>query len=293
MPEKLILPNGTSLEGLYVSEQSSCHNDRSFLIDELSVAIDERLLYPVDEETRTPHLIRIFDEGSYKYGQYSCKEDYDHSWYYSSSPDLKDPGGKAVRNSMGQVIPRRIHKIKNSRFGGLVWLPHTNTEKFVATIAGITGVASRWAVDVRRPDNDLLVYLDDTEFEFLTDKKRFHRQEALKDSQANRNRNVIGLFLVSYAIERGVRGIISDKLIDQFLNTEDEINRKMIGNFILKSAITENVSQLNINHSALKAKGLVRPDAFNPSIAVWKYIKKAKLPDYYSAMTEKLLKSAA
>ena len=167
MPEKLILPNGTSLEDLSLSTESSCHNDRSFLIDELPITIDERLLYPVDEETRTPHLIRIFDEGSYKYGQYSCKEDYDHSWYYSSSPDLKDPGGKAVRNSMGQVIPRRIHKIKNSRFGGLVWLPHTNTEKFVATIAGITGVASRWAVDVRRPDNDLLVYLDDTEFEFI------------------------------------------------------------------------------------------------------------------------------
>lgn len=292
MPGKLYIPSGTSPEGLPVSDSSSCHDDRSFLINKLTDPDDGRLTYPIDEDIMMPHLVRIFTEASKRIGQYCIKENYDHSWYYRLHPDLRDLGGRAVRHSMGQVIPVRIHELKNTKFGRLAWLPHTNTEKFEAAVKGITGVASRWAVDVRRPDNNLLVRLDDEEFSYLTDKKRFHRQEATNDSQANRLRNEIGLFFVSYAIERGIRGTISDKLIDQFLNTEDEVNRKVLGNFILKAAITENVSHLDSEHATLKRKGLVRPNAHNPSFAVWKFVKKAKLPDYYSTMTEKLLLSA-
>ena len=119
MPEKLYIPSGTSPEGPPVSKLSSCRDDRSFLIDKLKDPADGRLIYPIDEDIMMPHLLRIFAEVSRRNEGYCVKENYDHSWYHRLHRDLRDPGGRAVRHTMGQVIPVWIHELKNARFGRL------------------------------------------------------------------------------------------------------------------------------------------------------------------------------
>jgi hypothetical protein len=252
----------------------------------------EGLTFPIDPETGLPHLVRVFydtgDEGLIT----DVEHNYDHSWFHKRASQLTDLGGKAVRLSMGQILPVSIHNEKNRRFCRIAWLPQNNDEKFEAVVKGVSGVVSRWAVDVRRPASNLLVRLDDVEFAYLTDPKRLHRDKALKDKAANDRRDDIASFLVQHAIERNLREVITDKVINQFLNTEDEKHRIELGNFILKEALTARVEPFISSYSELKKKGFVRPGAPPPITAVRKFITKSQLPDHYPLLTKRLLATA-
>ncbi|HXR50005.1 MAG TPA: hypothetical protein VN778_03180 [Verrucomicrobiae bacterium] len=252
----------------------------------------EGLTFPIDPETGLPHLVRVFygtgDEGLIT----DVEHNYDHSWFPKRAPQLTDLGGKAVQLSMGQILPVSIHNEKNRRFCRLSWLPKNDDEKFEAVVKGISSVVSRWAVDVRRPASNLLVRLDDAEFAFLTDPKRLHRDKALKDKAANDRRDDIASFLVQHAIERNLREVITDRVINRFLNSEDEKYRRELGNLILKEALTARVEPFISSYSELKKKGFVRPGALPPIIAVRKFITKSQLPEYYPLLTKKLLATA-
>lgn len=283
MAERFTPPGNLASRSAHLEAPASLAGSFSFIntLDPLN----EGLIYPVDEETGLPHLIRIFHEPDINDTVY----DYDHSWFHRLAPCLRDAGGQAVRASMGQLIPLDIHRIKNRRFSHMSWMPETDAEKFKVVVKGVSGVVSRWAVDVRRAEDDLLVHLDDAEYAYLTDRKRLFREKAFKDRPANLLRDSIGAFLVQYAIQQNVRDVVPNKFIECFLNTEDENQRKAMGNAILKLALTAEVEPIASTHSQLSKKGLVRPGALSPVVAVRKLIDKQRLPQFYPSLKKRLL----
>ncbi|MDL2341512.1 MAG: hypothetical protein QFB87_00330 [Patescibacteria group bacterium] len=242
-----------------------------------------KVMTPTCEVTGLPHPILIYNHPD---NRASGLANYDHSFFDRNDPALRDDAGLAVRMSRGQVLPMWLHRKKHERLSGPL-LPQTRDEKFAVAVKACAGVVSRWAIDLRRPDDDLLTYMDDTTFAYVTDYKRLHYEQALKPRGAIHREKIIGMFFLKYALEQDL-GHISPALVDEFLGTTSGNRKKEIGNFILNEALDVSLAPVLSMHRTLLDEGMVQPGRTKLRPAVSRMIKRGKLIDYYEPLEQKL-----
>lgn len=231
---------------------------------------------PTCEVSGLPHPTLLYDHPE---NRSSGLFNYDHSFFDRYDPALSDDAGLAVRMSRGQVLPMWLHRRKHDRLSGPV-LPRTRDQKFEVAVKACAGVVSRWAIDLRRPDDDLLTYMDDETFAYVTDAQRLHYEQALKPQGAVHREKIIGSFFMKYALEQDL-GHISTSLIEEFLRTGKESRKKEISNFILAEALDVSLAPVLTMHRILLVAGMVQSSRTKLRPAVTKMIKRGKLADYY------------
>lgn len=238
---------------------------------------------PTCEATGLPHPILIYD---HPFDRASGLANYDHTFFDRNDPALRDDAGLAVRMSRGQVLPMWLHRRKHERLSGPV-LPQTQEDKFTVAVKACAGVVSRWAVDLRRPDDDLLTYMDDKTFAYVTDNSRMHYEQALKPRGAVHREKIIGTFFLKYALEQDL-GHISEGLIDEFLGTKNVSRKKELGNFFINEALDVSLAPVLSMHRTLLDGGMVQPGRSKLRPAVSRMIRRGKLVDYFEPLEEKL-----
>ena len=241
------------------------------------------IVTPTCEITGLPHPVLIYDHPD---NRASGLTNYDHAFFDRMDPALQDDAGRAVRMSRGQMLPMWLHRLKHDRLIGPE-LPQTREEKFIVAAKACSGVVSRWAIDLRRPDDDLLVYMDNETFNYVTDASRMHIEQAHKPKGLIHRQRVIGSFFLKYALEQDL-GHISDSLINEFLSTADSLRKKEIGNLMLTDALSISLAPVLSIHRTLQTEGMVQPHNNKLMPAVRQIVRKQKLVDYYEPLAEKL-----
>jgi hypothetical protein len=155
-------------------------------------------------------------------------------------------------------------------------------------VKACSGMVSRWALDTRRPEDNMLVYMDDETFAKATDKKVLCTERVYYDRPATYRRQIFGHFFLRYAIAKGLDGI-SPSTVDQFLDTKDNLRKRELGNLILKEALRTQIEPMMPLHSQMVRQGNVqqgKPESVVTSIR--KLIPQETLPLYYPILTKSL-----
>ena len=259
------------------------------------------IVTPTDYETGLPHVILPYESSN---GTSSDFWDFHHHNFPRRAPELtpqintnpnaqpeeyglEDIASLAARVARGQLLPRAVHEKGHQRLLGPV-LPSTVDEKAVHVIKACSGLLSRFAIDLRRPDDDLLVYMDDDTFERVASTKVLCSERAYYDRPANFRRRIIGGFLLQYAVEQDLSHV-SNSTIEQFLDTKDASRRLELGNFLLMEALRVGIAPVVPVHKRLKELGMVQPGKRDVEASVKKFIHPERLPSYHGELTTKLL----
>lgn len=240
MPEKLNLPNGTSSEGLTMSNLSSCHDDRSFLIHgKLNDEQYNQLPFsPVDEATGVPLILH--PEG-YSRDSRRFADDKHHPWHPKNHPLVKSGtlGGEALRASRIQTIKYDMHHYDyHHNFYGPE-LPTNNAARFKLIVLTAAGYIPENALSFDRRSTPST--------------KVINSEDRIKLWKGNRIRvdkpGIIRDFLKEYSLNQDLSNI-RESTIDEFLFTKDPFKRLELGNALLAESVlkaTEPIKQLYKN----------------------------------------------
>lgn len=285
-PHAALLPPGHNVH--YTDDSKTPVDiDGSFLFGSDRRATDGSRI-PIDPVTGLPHAILPMYVAPHP--NHRRTVNYHHHFYNRRHPDLEGDlrltddhfqnpenipldaiAGLAVRMSRGQQLPIGTHELIHRRYAQGPKLPHTIDEKFVTAVKACSGVVSRWALDVTAPKGRELVYMDDIVFEKVASPKLLCVERANHDKLANDRRRVLGNFFLRYAALQDL-GHISERHIDEFLNTADDKRRLAVGNYILREAVEVSIAPLVPMYRELKQQGMVQPGKSDLSTAIWKYV---------------------
>lgn len=242
---------------------------------------------PVDEYGM-PYLLHPYEPPR---GQ-TRRWDDDHSFFFSSSLELTDQAGKALRYSRVQRVPRWLHDRKHNIHypEGVEWLPTTKQDKFALVILSCAGYASPWAIDARG-DKPRLVRMSRRTHEFVQGRRQLH-QERRRDPDLEcwnetRTRRSIGLFIAEYVKEQDI-GDVDEATVDMFLNSPNKKVRRRMGNVILGHAIEVAIDPLQPIYRQALADNLLRSSEVHPMRIVKQMFPQEKWPDYHIAFKEQL-----
>lgn len=234
-----------------------------------------------------PYLLHPYDPPANQ----TRRWDDDHSFFFSSSPELTDDAGKALRYSRVQRVPRWLHDRKHNIHypDGVEQLPQTEQDKFGLTVLACAGYVSPYAIDVRS-DSPRLVKMSQRTYDFVKGKRQLHvetrRDEVMRyRTQAHAKRR-IGLFFAEYAKRQDISDL-DEGTVDQFLHTSSAKVRQRLGNVILGHAIEVAVDPVRPLYREALSAGLVRPNLKHPMRVIVGHFPKEKWPDYHESLESK------
>ena len=166
-------------------------------------------------------------------------------------------------------------------------MPETVEEKYIHVTKACAGLVSRMAIDLRRPQKKLLVYMDDDTFNKVTSPRQLCGERYYYDRPANHRRRVIGNFFLKYALEQDLSHI-SPMVIDEFLTTKHVARRLELGNLLLRDALDISLAPVLPIHRQLKTQGMIQPGKKDMRTAIKKFIHPERLPAYYFSLSAKL-----
>lgn len=262
------------------------------------------LITPFDEITGLPHAILPFDIVP-KTGE--DFDDFHHHHFPRKSPELlpqinrnpnvqpedyclEDIAAIALRVCRGQLLSRPLHNLGHKRLA-TVRLPTSVDEKYITVTKACAGIVSRWAIDLRRPDEDLLVYMDDFTFRKVADPKVLCGERAYFDRPANYRRRIIGSFLLKYALEQDLSHVLP-AVINEFLDTKVQSRRTELGSLLIRDALEVSLAPVLPIHAQLKRQGMIQPGKSDMRTAIKKFIHPERLPSYYNDLSLKLRPTA-
>lgn len=256
-------------------------------------------LTPTDEIIGLPCLVLPYDVPG-------DRVDYHHHFFPRRSPELvpgfdisdsapapgnmnlEDLASMALRMSRGQLLPRAVHELAHKKLLGPT-LPQTVDDKFTTTIKACTGMVSRWAVDVRRPEDDMLVLMDDATFSQAASRRVLCTERVYYDRPANYRRQIFGNFFLQYALSKDLE-FISPDTVDQFLDAKDDNRQRELGNLILKEALRARIDSVMLLHQRMVREGNIQPGRpLNVATSIRKLIHEESLASFYPILTERLL----
>lgn len=250
------------------------------------------MITPVDELTGLP-LAVLPVESLAGALFYDFADNYHHHFHPKRSDLLTDAGGIALRASRGQKLPFWAHTRYHQLFTGPP-LPETPQDKFHLCVLACAGFIARQAIDVSGPGDFQTVTMTDEQFEQVSLPEAWHISKAHKPDQAHYVRDAIGRFFASYVLEQQLTHV-PDKVIEEFLGTQDERRRKELGNFMLKEAVEIAVEPVKPVHVELGRQGLRHANRRDPSPAsvVRNFFTKDRFTNYHSELSRRLLQQAA
>lgn len=258
---------------------------------------------PVDELTRLP--LPVLMSGT----DFSFKEaNYHHHFHPSSSSELgydergkKLPtqhpeylGGRALRYSRGQHVPKWLHNRYHDIFYGPP-LPQNIEAKFTTVVLACAGVVPREAIDLYAPGDYRQVTLDNRQHDFI--RRRIYYEGAASRRELNDRKGRIGKFLAEYALNHSLKMIIEEdevkKKVDEFLLPKSEAARRAAGRFLLEHAIDASVAELIPLHQEAIKEGMIRKPRKKLGEIVLKYFPERKFMDYFDPLEARLAAEAA
>lgn len=258
------------------------------------------IITPTDSYTGLPHPILPYEADAPAILQF---EDYHHHNFprrareltpkHNLNPNaqpedygLEDIASIAVRVCRGQLLARYVHEAGHKKLLG-PHLPTTVDEKYIHVTKACSGLVSRWAIDLRRPEDDLLVYMGDTTFNKVADPRVLCGERYYYDRPANFRRRIIGSFLLQYAVQQDLSHV-SPLVIDEFLGTRCTERRTELGNLLLWDALELSLAPVLPLHNELKKQGMVQPGKADMRSAIKKFIHPERVPAYHASLTAKL-----
>jgi hypothetical protein len=252
----------------------------------------EKVPMPTDPESGVPYPILITpdDVPPRGLGLRELRDDYDHSWFTHNNPCLQGQGGRALHYSLGQVLPRWKHEIKNQRYLEPP-LPAKDdaNEQFRLAAAGCARLIGPYAIDVTSDDWTTPVLMTPEQYDWLTDPRRMHI-EGNTPRRAQTTRIHLGKFFAVHALSQDFGQIITPKVIKDFLHTEDPVRKTELGNLLLREGVAAAVEPLN----AVKAQladtyDLPQIKGIDLARKLRKFFPKQRFGDYYGVLTARLL----
>lgn len=222
---------------------------------------------------------------------FSFQRDFHHHFHPRGSTELsrQTVGGRAVRYARGQTIERYLHERYHDIFSGPE-LPQTEEERFKTSVLACAGVMPRQAIDLSIPGEYQVVSLSKAQFKKLAAPNSIHIESAFHPKNSIKRRREIGKFFANYALKQDFKDVVSNNVIDQFLDPKIEAARRYeLGNFILSEASSAAVRSLVPIHSELIKEGYVAQDRSNKiGKIIRKFFPKDNYPDYYSQIAASL-----
>lgn len=242
---------------------------------------------PVDDYGM-PFLLHPYEAPAHE----TQRWDDDHSFFFSSSPELMGQAGAALRYSRVQHVPRWLHDRKHNIHypEGLEWLPDNVQDKFALTILACAGYVSPFAIDVRGTSPQL-VRMSRVTYDFVKGRRQLY-PEMRRDqnlgfrTQAHAKRR-IGIFIAEYVKDQDISDV-SEEVIDQFLHAPGQKTRRRMGNVILGKAIEVAVDPIRPIYQRALGEELLRPVESHPMRVVTQLFPQQRWSDYHCALEQRL-----
>jgi hypothetical protein len=219
----------------------------------------------------------------------SLVESYDHTNFERTDPRLRGLGGRAVRYSLGQMLPHNWHKIKHIIYGPPE-LPAVDDidAQFIRTVAGCARLLGMQAIDLRPSDPaERIVTMTQEQFDFETDPSRMHIEDAYHPRRGLRVRRHLGKFFASFAMSRNLSHI-KVELFDEFLKTPHTARKRELGNWFIKESIAVAVEPLGTLQNVLYDNGYPHlRTKRNLSNVVRCFFVREFFDDYFSELAAK------
>jgi hypothetical protein len=258
------------------------------------------MLTPTDEVTGLPHPILPYDPSD---GGDWSRVDFHHHFFPRRSHELapmmntatdaqpedlciEDLANLAVRVSRGQLLAREIHEEVHKKLLGPV-LPTTVDDKFITAVKACSGFVSRWAIDIRLPGENRLVYMPDEVFARVASPRALCGERSYYDRPADYRRRILGNFFINYAIQQDLSHI-SAQVVDEFLYTMSQPRKVELGNLILKQALEVGIAPVVPLYPDLKRQGYIQPGKVDVRTSVKKTIQANRLTMYYPQLAQRL-----
>lgn len=241
---------------------------------------------PTDEQTGLPLPTIVVDPPSPNAN--TDFVDYHHHFHPRVAYEGVDDATWAVRTSRGQDLPRWLHEHYHRYFAG-PQKPESREQAFIACVMACAGVVPRQAIDFSG-DGPKIVEASNAQYEVLAHTIRREGSHRWDKGRAQRNR--IGMFFASYAVEQAIEHEVSDRDIYKFLYTRDNDRRLQLGNKILKKAVNMSIEPVRPLYRNLRKEGLVTDSSPDPWNIVTEYFVAPRLPDYHIALKRRLRQTA-
>lgn len=242
------------------------------------------LATPVDELTGIPLPVIIIDPPH----ETANTEFHDYHHHFHPERDLiySDDAELALRRARGQYLPRWLHEHYHHYFAGPE-LNYSRRQIFQTVVLACAGVVPRKAIDFSSYQGPKIVDVSDQNtYQALADSIK-HEGER-QSSIGGLARAQIGTFFANYAVEQSFEDVVSRKVINEFLDTENAARRKVLGNLMLREAIHLSVEPILPVDKVLRQEGILRKRKTDFRNLVTDYFVRSRHPEYFQAIDRKL-----
>lgn len=247
------------------------------------------LATPKDELTGLPLPIIITDP--FHGNSNSTFVDYHHSFHPARDLIHGDDAQVALRRSRGQNLPRWLHEHYHKYFAGPEF-PESREEIFGTVVLACAGVVPRQAIFFGGNEGaPKIVNLRESVTRQIVVKSVRHEAEK-REQPLDYYRAQIGMFFANYAIEQSIEEVVSSRVIDEFLYTNQRNRRQELGNLLLREGIKMSVEPLVPVHNELKKEGLIARRQSDLTARVQDFFVRSRRKDYHIALEKKWLAAA-
>lgn len=206
-----------------------------------------------------------------------CQTNYHHHFYFRTDRDLESDlrpngfmvrtpediplefiSGLAVRMSRGQILAVGTHDEAHKRFRAGPEPPRNQADKFRIAALASASVTSQFALDFTRSPGQELVRMKRDEMEYFFESGSLIAEKHHIDRPAQHRKAVIGSFFLRYAAAQNLTHI-TNKVVDEFLNTTDARRRIELGGLILSQAVDQSIEPILPIYASLNTLGIVPP----------------------------------
>ena len=207
--------------------------------------------------------------------------------HFHPRPSLINDGeaGVALRVSRGQYLPKWLHDHHHNYFAGPK-VPQARDAKFRTCVLACAGVIPDHAIDFSGYDGPKLIRM--TPYQYAQVATTIAHEGFRKLDGGITYRNWIGAFFANYAIEQSFENEVNPLVIEQFLETTNEVRKLRLGKFMLKAAINAAVVPVKPVFNDLWQEGLVSKRQRDLDRVVKSYFIRSRRQDYIPALDEKL-----
>jgi hypothetical protein len=219
--------------------------------------------------------------------------DYHHHFHPRRHDLLQDVGGRAVRFSRGQFLPRYLHDNYHAIFDG-PQLPGSSAEKYRACVLACAGIVPRQALDVSHKGSYNILELSPKDHSELSASRSVFVERAFRRRGDMYVRKQIAQFFAEYALQQNVHLVVSEKVIGEFLDEKTEARRKKeLGNFILKEALGMSLDSLIPLHEESQKEGLLPAVRQRPLLKVVRtFLTNDLFPNHYGSLAHSLSRAS-
>lgn len=271
----MLLPPG-QLATTALLHQAPVDNGRSFLVGETFRPVDPSRMVPTVEALPGVFMPMpiIPNVGTGK------RWDFDHVWFQGNDPRLQGIAGRALRHSLGQLVPRPTHELKNERFDA-IHIPTDPDLVFQTVLFGLMKYVPRHMVDLSG-DRTVIREANGT----LREAVRGHISIEPKTQWK------IGYYMAQFVLAHGLDAIRTTHEVNSFLEAKDERARRIASFGVVRRAIDVVVDSFEPTYEkARKAGAVLQPDPTAASF-VERFFNRHQ-PDYVPTIAQAILPQVA